>query len=39
MRAALLTESGDVDKLEIRDVLEPEPGSGEVRVRVAASPK
>ncbi len=26
MRAALLTEYGDVDKLEIRDVREPEPG-------------
>ena len=39
MRAALLTKSGDVGKFEIRDMLEPEPGSGEVRVRVAASPK
>ena len=37
MRAALLTEYGDVDKLEIRDVPEPEPGPGEVKVRVAAS--
>jgi NADPH:quinone reductase-like Zn-dependent oxidoreductase len=37
MRAALLTEYGDVDKLEIRDVREPEPGPGEVKVRVAAS--
>ena len=37
MRAALLTEYGDVDKLEIRDVPEPEPRPGEVKVRVAAS--
>jgi NADPH:quinone reductase-like Zn-dependent oxidoreductase len=37
MRAALLTQYGDVDKLEIRDVPEPEPGPGEVKVRVAAS--
>ncbi len=37
MRAALLTEYGNVDKLEIRDVPEPEPGPGEVKVRVAAS--
>jgi NADPH:quinone reductase-like Zn-dependent oxidoreductase len=37
MRAALLTEYGAVDKLEIRDVREPEPGPGEVKVRVAAS--
>jgi len=37
MRAALLTEYGDVDKLEIRDITEPEPGPGEVKVRVAAS--
>jgi NADPH:quinone reductase-like Zn-dependent oxidoreductase len=37
MRAALLTEYGDSDKLEIRDVAEPEPGPGEVKVRVAAS--
>jgi NADPH:quinone reductase-like Zn-dependent oxidoreductase len=37
MRAALLTEYGAVDTLEIRDVREPEPGPGEVKVRVAAS--
>jgi NADPH:quinone reductase-like Zn-dependent oxidoreductase len=37
MRAALLTEYGDVDNLEIRDVPEPEPGPGQVKVRVAAS--
>jgi NADPH:quinone reductase-like Zn-dependent oxidoreductase len=37
MRAALLTEYGDADKLGIRDVPEPEPGPGQVKVRVAAS--
>jgi NADPH:quinone reductase-like Zn-dependent oxidoreductase len=37
MRAALLTGYGDVDNLEIRDVPEPEPAPGEVKVRVAAS--
>jgi NADPH:quinone reductase-like Zn-dependent oxidoreductase len=36
MRAALLTEYGDVDMLEIRDVSEPEPGAWG-KVRVAAS--
>jgi NADPH:quinone reductase-like Zn-dependent oxidoreductase len=37
MRAAVLTGYGDVDKLEIREVSEPEPGPGEVKVRVAGS--
>jgi NADPH:quinone reductase-like Zn-dependent oxidoreductase len=37
MRAAVLTGYGDVDKLEIREVPEPEPGTGEVKVRVAGS--
>jgi NADPH:quinone reductase-like Zn-dependent oxidoreductase len=37
MRAAVLTGYGDVDKLEIREVPEPEPGPGEMKVRVAGS--
>jgi NADPH:quinone reductase-like Zn-dependent oxidoreductase len=37
MRAAVLTGYGDVDKLEIREVPEPQPGPGEVKVRVAGS--
>ena len=37
MRAAVLTGYGDVDKLEIREVPEPEPGPGEVKVLVAGS--
>jgi len=37
MRAAVLTGYGNVDKLEIRDVPEPEAGPGEVKVRVAGS--
>jgi NADPH:quinone reductase-like Zn-dependent oxidoreductase len=37
MRAAVLTGYGEVDKLEIRDVPEPEPGPGELKIRVAGS--
>jgi NADPH:quinone reductase-like Zn-dependent oxidoreductase len=37
MRAAVLTDYGDVDKLEIREVPEPVPGLGEVKVRVEGS--
>src|SRR5580700_4200444 len=37
MRAVFLTGYGDVDKLEMRDVPEPEAGPGEVKVHVAAS--
>lgn len=37
MRAILLTDYGDVDKLELHEVSEPQAGPGEVKVRVAAS--
>jgi NADPH:quinone reductase-like Zn-dependent oxidoreductase len=37
MRAILLTDYGDVDKLELREVPEPEAGPGEIKVRLAAS--
>ncbi len=37
MRAAVLTRYGDVDGLELRDVDEPRPRPGEVKLRVAAS--
>lgn len=37
MRAAVLTDFGDVDRLELRDVPEPAPGRGELKVRVTAS--
>jgi NADPH:quinone reductase-like Zn-dependent oxidoreductase len=37
MRAILLTDYGDVDKLELREVPEPQVGAGEVKVRVVAS--
>jgi NADPH:quinone reductase-like Zn-dependent oxidoreductase len=37
MRAILLTDYGTVDKLELREVPEPQAGAGEVKVRVAAS--
>jgi len=37
MRAVLLTDYGDVDKLELRTVPEPTVGPGEIKVRVAAS--
>lgn len=37
MRAVLLTGYGGVDKLELREVPEPVPGPGEIKVRVAAS--
>jgi NADPH:quinone reductase-like Zn-dependent oxidoreductase len=36
MKAALLTDYGDVDRLEVRDVPEPSPGKDEVKLRVAA---
>ena len=37
MRAAVITRHGGPDVLETRDVARPEPGSGEVLVRVRAS--
>jgi NADPH:quinone reductase-like Zn-dependent oxidoreductase len=37
MRAIVVTGYGDVDKLESRDVPEPDAGPGEVKVRVIAS--
>lgn len=37
MRAVLLTDYGDVDKLELRDVPEPKAGPGELKVRVAGA--
>lgn len=37
MKAVVLTGYGDVDKLELRDVPEPEPGRGDVKVRVAGT--
>ena len=37
MRAALLTRYGDVDGLELRDVEEPRPKPGEVKLRITAS--
>jgi NADPH:quinone reductase-like Zn-dependent oxidoreductase len=37
MKAVVLTDYGDVDKLEIRDVPEPRAGSGQIKVRVAAA--
>ena len=37
MRAVVLTGYGGVEKLELREVAEPRPGPGEVKVRVAAS--
>ena len=37
MQAAVLTAYGDVDTLEVRDVPEPKPGRGELKIRVAAA--
>jgi NADPH:quinone reductase-like Zn-dependent oxidoreductase len=37
MRAVVLTGYGDVNKLVLRDVPEPSPASGQIKVRVAAS--
>jgi NADPH:quinone reductase-like Zn-dependent oxidoreductase len=37
MRAVVLTGYGGVEKLELREVPEPTPGPGELKVRVAAS--
>lgn len=37
MRAVVLTEYGDVNKLELRDVPDVKPGPGEVRIRTAAT--
>ena len=37
MRAAVLTRYGDVDALELREMPEPSPGGGSVKVRIAAS--
>jgi len=37
MKAVVLTDYGDVDKLELRDVPDPKPGPGEVKIRTAAT--
>ena len=37
MQAVVITEPGPPDVLRIRDVPDPEPGHGEIRVRVAAT--
>ena len=37
MRAFVLTRYGGPDAMEFRDVAEPQPGPGEVRIRVAAA--
>ena len=37
MKAVFIREPGDVDVLELRDVADPEPVRGEVRVRVRAT--
>lgn len=37
MRAAVLTRYGDVDALELREMPEPQPGRGSVKLRIAAS--
>jgi NADPH:quinone reductase-like Zn-dependent oxidoreductase len=37
MRAVVLRGSGGPDVLELREIPRPEPGRGEVRVRVASS--
>ncbi len=37
MRAAVCSAWGEVESLEIRDLPEPEPGEGEVAIRVAAA--
>ena len=37
MKAVTITEPGDPDVLELREVDDPQPGPGEVLVKVAAS--
>ena len=37
MRAAVITRPGGPEVLEVRDVARPEPGTGEVLVRIRAS--
>jgi NADPH:quinone reductase-like Zn-dependent oxidoreductase len=37
MKAVVLTDYGDVDKLELRDVPEPKAGSGQIKVRVVGA--
>jgi NADPH:quinone reductase-like Zn-dependent oxidoreductase len=37
MRVVVLTEYGDVDKLELRDVPDLKPGPGEVKIKTAAT--
>lgn len=37
MRAAVITETGSADAIEIIDIATPEPGPGEIRIRVAAA--
>lgn len=37
MRAAVITEPGPAEAIEIIDIATPEPGPGEIRVRVAAA--
>src|SRR6478752_4776909 len=36
MQAIVLSEYGDPNRLELRDRPEPEPGAGQIKVRVAA---
>jgi NADPH:quinone reductase-like Zn-dependent oxidoreductase len=37
MKAAVLTDYGDVDKLELRDIPEPKVGAGDLKIRVAGA--
>ncbi len=37
MKAILLTEYGGVEKLELREISNPKPGPGQVRVKAAAT--
>src|ERR1700756_677897 len=37
MKAIVLTQYGDVDKLELRELPDPKPGAGEIKVKVAAA--
>jgi NADPH:quinone reductase-like Zn-dependent oxidoreductase len=37
MKAAVMVDYGDVDKLVLTDVPEPEPGAGELKIRVAGA--
>jgi NADPH:quinone reductase-like Zn-dependent oxidoreductase len=37
MKAVVLTAYGDVNKLEVTDVPDPEPGPGQIKVRMAGA--